>query len=70
MAGVSIISLADSFDGVEGGGGLGDGAGALFAFGAEFVALGLEDFFDEGLRAEDDGFAEQADALVEEVGEG
>jgi hypothetical protein len=42
----------------------------LFAFGAEFVALGLEDFFDEGLGAEDDGFAEQADALVEEVGEG
>ncbi len=44
---VSCIPTVDSFDGVEGGGGLGDGAGALLAFGAEFVALGLEDFVDE-----------------------
>ena len=48
---MSFVPAADAFDGVEGGGGLGDRAGALAAFGAEFVALGLEDFFDEGLGA-------------------
>ena len=47
----SLIPTVNSFDGVKGGVVLGDGAGALLAFGAEFVALGLEDFFDEGLGA-------------------
>ena len=43
----SLIPTVDSFDGVEGGVVLGDGAGALLAFGAEFLALGFEDFVDE-----------------------
>jgi hypothetical protein len=48
---LSIIPTVNAFDGEEWGVVLGDGAGALLAFGAEFVALGLEDFFDEGLGA-------------------
>jgi hypothetical protein len=37
----------NAFDGEEWGVVLGDRAGALLAFGAEFVALGFEDFVDE-----------------------
>ncbi len=44
---VSCIPTVNAFDGEEGGVVLSDGAGALLAFGAEFVALGLEDFVDE-----------------------
>ena len=44
---VLCIPTVNAFDGEEWGVVLGDGAGALLAFGAEFLALGLEDFVDE-----------------------